>query len=84
MRLLKEWAPLIGLAGAMLGAMAWFDGRQAARMDAIEGRLTDRMERIEGRLVARMDSIEAKVDSQGERIARVEGLLKGRSAGSGD
>ena len=62
MKQLKEWAPLVGLAGLMLGAMAWFDGRQAARMDRIENRL---------------DNIQSEVVSQGKSIAHIEGRLTG-------
>lgn len=62
MKLLKEWAPLLALAVTLLGALAWFEERLGRRVDEL------------GR---RMDGIEGRLNEQGERIARIEGLLGG-------
>lgn len=69
MERLKEWGPLIALAGLMLASQWHLEQRIEERLDATE-------RRIEGLLVA----LEQRVNGLAERIARVEGLLSARAA----
>ena len=87
MKRLKEWGPLIALAGLMLASQWHVEQRIEARLVALEHRVDGRFvaleqqvddgdRRIEGRLVA----LDQRVNGLAERIARVEGLLPARAA----
>ena len=56
------------------------EARMEVRMDGLEARLEVRMDGLGARmdgLGARMDRIETQMTAQGERLARLEGMLDG-------